>query len=229
MWGRRPRLRRTPWSGSGVLVNAEADEGVGRGPGGPPYWAAFATIRVRMLEPVPELAPAIEVRNLRKVYDNKAAVDKAYSLLCLAAVSSDFLDPTEPAKPQPFKHVDGPGAARRRDHPKSSDCRCPGVSPRVKKMIGLVPDESMLFDHLTGREFIEFVGRIIASARSVARERARELIVPVRSGRQPAQDDRRLFQGNAQAGGNGGGAHPPAPTVPDGRTIPGRGCRGRRA
>jgi ABC-2 type transport system ATP-binding protein len=33
----------------------------------------------------------------------------------------------------------------------------------IKQMIGLVPDESLLFDHLTGGEFIEFVGRMYGS------------------------------------------------------------------
>ncbi len=46
----------------------------------------------------------------------------------------------------------------------------------VKRRIGLVPDESLLFDHLTGLEFTEFVGRMYGLARLVARERARELL-----------------------------------------------------
>jgi ABC-2 type transport system ATP-binding protein len=52
----------------------------------------------------------------------------------------------------------------------------PGREDEVKEKIGLVPDESMLFDHLTGPEFIEFVGRMYRLPREVARERARELI-----------------------------------------------------
>ena len=46
----------------------------------------------------------------------------------------------------------------------------------IKQQIGLVPDESLLFDHLTGGEFIEFVGRIYGLERTVARERAGELL-----------------------------------------------------
>ena len=46
----------------------------------------------------------------------------------------------------------------------------------VKGKIGLVPDESLLFDHLTGLEFTEFVGRLYGLARSVAHERAKELL-----------------------------------------------------
>jgi ABC-2 type transport system ATP-binding protein len=52
----------------------------------------------------------------------------------------------------------------------------PEREDEVKEKIGLVPDESMLFDHLTGPEFIEFVGRMYRLPREVARERARELI-----------------------------------------------------
>jgi len=39
-----------------------------------------------------------------------------------------------------------------------------------------VPDESLLFDHLTGTEFIEFVGRMYKLPPAVAKERARELM-----------------------------------------------------
>src|SRR5947207_4112454 len=46
----------------------------------------------------------------------------------------------------------------------------------IKKRIGLVPDESLLFDRLTGAEFLEFVGRMYGLARPVAQERAGELL-----------------------------------------------------
>jgi ABC-2 type transport system ATP-binding protein len=46
----------------------------------------------------------------------------------------------------------------------------------IKSQIGLVPDESLLFDQLTGAEFVEFVGRMYTLPGTVARERARELM-----------------------------------------------------
>ena len=46
----------------------------------------------------------------------------------------------------------------------------------IKGRIGLVPDESLLFDRLTGGEFLEFVGRMYKLDRAMARERARELL-----------------------------------------------------
>src|SRR5205814_4669783 len=52
----------------------------------------------------------------------------------------------------------------------------PARSAEIKRQIGLVPDESLLFDHLTGGEFVEFVGRIYGLDRAVARERAQELL-----------------------------------------------------
>ena len=79
-----------------------------------------------------------------------------------------------------------------------------------------MPDESLLFDHLTGGEFIEFVGRIYGLDRPVARERASELLELFELGGQPAQADRGIFQGNAQARRHGRGADPPAAAVPDG-------------
>ncbi len=42
----------------------------------------------------------------------------------------------------------------------------------IKQRIGLVPDENLLFDRLTGLEFLEFVGRMYswrARSRSIAR------------------------------------------------------------
>jgi ABC-2 type transport system ATP-binding protein len=52
----------------------------------------------------------------------------------------------------------------------------PGRAVEIKRKIGVVPDESVLFDRLTGREFLEFVGRMYALERRVAAERARELL-----------------------------------------------------
>jgi ABC-2 type transport system ATP-binding protein len=54
--------------------------------------------------------------------------------------------------------------------------RMPQDAVEIKRQIGLVPDETLLFDHLTGAEFIEFTGRMYSLDRRVARERARELL-----------------------------------------------------
>ena len=50
-----------------------------------------------------------------------------------------------------------------------------------------MPDESLLFDRLTGVEFLEFVGRMYGLERPVARERARELLELFELTAQPRQ------------------------------------------
>jgi ABC-2 type transport system ATP-binding protein len=52
----------------------------------------------------------------------------------------------------------------------------PERAQEIKQQIGLVPDDSLLFDHLTGGEFLEFTGRIYGLSRAVARERTKELL-----------------------------------------------------
>ncbi len=52
----------------------------------------------------------------------------------------------------------------------------PGQEIEIKQRIGLVPDESLLFDRLTGLEFLEFVGRMYGLSRAVSKERAAALI-----------------------------------------------------
>jgi ABC-2 type transport system ATP-binding protein len=54
--------------------------------------------------------------------------------------------------------------------------RLPERELEIKRRIGLVPDESLLFDRLTGAEFLEFVGRMYGLERRVAVERARDLL-----------------------------------------------------
>jgi ABC-2 type transport system ATP-binding protein len=46
----------------------------------------------------------------------------------------------------------------------------------IKSRIGLVPDDTLLFDHLTGGEYIEFVGRMYGLGRQMVRQRAGELL-----------------------------------------------------
>src|SRR5208283_1434404 len=54
--------------------------------------------------------------------------------------------------------------------------RMPADALEIKKQIGLVPDESLLFDHLTGGEFIEFAARVYGLDRVKAQSRAAELL-----------------------------------------------------
>src|SRR5438128_9105007 len=114
-----------------------------------------------------EFSPAIRVDNLKKVYGNKAAVD-GLSLTVPRGCFFGFLGTNGAGKTTTIKMLMGlaPPTA---GSIQLLGLRMPQDAIEIKKRIGLVPDESLLFDHLTGPEFVEFVGRIYGLERSVAR------------------------------------------------------------
>src|SRR5579863_6749560 len=121
-----------------------------------------------------EASPVIEIENLRKVYGDKAAVD-GLTLTVPAGCFFGFLGPNGAGKTTTIKMLMGLAP------PTAGTIALLGLpmpekALEIKQQIGLVPDESLLFDHLTGGEFIEFVGRIYGLDRAVARERAQELM-----------------------------------------------------
>jgi len=123
-----------------------------------------------MADPV----PAIQLENLRKLYDGKAAVD-GLSLTVPRGSFFGFLGPNGAGKSTTIRMLTG------LIPPSSGSIQLLGMPMpqqeiEIKKRIGLVPDESLLFDRLTGMEFLEFVGRMYGLARPVAQERAGELL-----------------------------------------------------
>jgi ABC-2 type transport system ATP-binding protein len=121
-----------------------------------------------------EASPAIAVRDLRKVYGAKAAVD-GLTLTVPRGSFFGFLGPNGAGKTTTIRML--MGLAR----PESGQIevlgfRMPEQDVEIKSRIGLVPDESLLFDHLTGGEYLEFVGRMYRLDRALARERGRELL-----------------------------------------------------
>jgi ABC-2 type transport system ATP-binding protein len=119
-------------------------------------------------------APAIAIRDLHKVYGSKAAVD-GLSLSVPRGCFFGFLGPNGAGKSTTIRMLTGlipatSGTIELLGMPM------PGQEVEIKKRIGLVPDESLLFDRLTGLEFLEFVGRMYGLARPVAKERAAALI-----------------------------------------------------
>lgn len=117
---------------------------------------------------------AIAVHDLRKVYGSKAAVD-GLDLEVPRGCFFGFLGPNGAGKTTTIKMLMGLAP------PTSGSIELLGLpmpqyALEVKRKIGLVPDESLLFDHLTGFEFTEFVGRMYGLSRTLARERARELL-----------------------------------------------------
>lgn len=121
-----------------------------------------------------EDTPAIAVKDLRKVYGAKAAVD-GLTLTVPRSSFFGFLGPNGAGKTTTIRMLMGLAP------PTSGEISILGLTlparaVDIKQRIGLVPDESLLFDHLTGAEYIEFVGRMYGLARPVARERSLELI-----------------------------------------------------
>ncbi len=119
-------------------------------------------------------AAAIAVRDLRKTYAGKPAVD-GLSLTVPRGCFFGFLGPNGAGKSTTIRMLTG------LIPPTSGSIEILGMpleghELEIKKRIGLVPDESLLFDRLTGAEFLEFVGRMYGLARPVARERARSLL-----------------------------------------------------
>jgi ABC-2 type transport system ATP-binding protein len=118
--------------------------------------------------------PAIEVHDLRKTYDGKPAVD-GLSLTVPRGSFFGFLGPNGAGKSTTIRVLTGliPPTAGTIE---LLGLPMPAQELAIKQRIGLVPDESLLFDRLTGLEFLEFVGRMYSLARPLARQRAEELL-----------------------------------------------------
>jgi ABC-2 type transport system ATP-binding protein len=110
---------------------------------------------------MPDSAPAIAVHDLRKPYGDKAAVDSRAPTAIGKSTTIRMLTGLIPPSSGSIELL---------------GMRLPDRELEIKQRIGLVPDESLLFDRLTGAEFLEFVGRMYGLARSVARERAQSLL-----------------------------------------------------
>jgi ABC-2 type transport system ATP-binding protein len=120
------------------------------------------------------MPPAIVARDLRKVYGSKLAVD-GLNLEVPRGSFFGFLGPNGAGKSTTIRMLTG------LIPPDSGSIeilgyRLPQQDIEIKRRIGLVPDESLLFDRLTGAEFLEFAGRMYGLARPVAIERARDLL-----------------------------------------------------
>jgi ABC-2 type transport system ATP-binding protein len=118
--------------------------------------------------------PAIAVRDLRKVYGEKAAVD-GLTLSVPRGCFFGFLGPNGAGKTTTIRMLLGLAA------PTAGEIEMLGLpmpeqALAIKRRIGVVPEESVLFDRLTGAEHLEFAGRMYGLERRVAAVRARELL-----------------------------------------------------
>src|ERR1017187_6849078 len=118
--------------------------------------------------------PAILVRDLKKFYGLKAAVD-GVNLEVPCGSFFGFLGPNGAGKSTTIRMLTGLIPADSGSI-ELLGVRLPERELEIKRRIGLVPDESLLFDRLTGAEFLEFVGRMYGLDRPIAIQRARDLL-----------------------------------------------------
>ncbi len=133
---------------------------------------------------LPEISPpavaaapgvaAIRIENLVKSYNGVRAVD-GLSVTVPQGCFFGFLGPNGAGKTTTIKMLIG------LSQPDSGSMEILGLplpekSLEIRKEIGIVPDDTLLFDYLTGAEYLEFVARLYGIPRPRAKERSRELL-----------------------------------------------------
>jgi ABC-2 type transport system ATP-binding protein len=122
---------------------------------------------------MPEVS-AIEIHDLQKTYNGFHAVD-GLSITVPQQCFFGFLGPNGAGKTTTIKMLMGLA------QPDAGSISVLGLplpekSLEVRREIGLVPDDSLLFDYLTGLEYLEFIGRLYGISRPQAKERGGELL-----------------------------------------------------
>lgn len=130
---------------------------------------------------VSDAQPAIRIQDLHKIY--RASSTSLSEVRALDGLSIEvpqgrffgFLGPNGAGKTTTIQILMGTV------QPTSGTVEVLGMqlpqdSLAIRKQLGLVPDDTLLFDYLTGVEYLEFVGRLYALDRGVARTRATELM-----------------------------------------------------
>lgn len=123
---------------------------------------------------MPPVASAIETRSLRRLFGDNAAVD-GIDLAVPAGSFYGFLGPNGAGKSTTIKCLTG------LLRPTSGEMRILGIdpladAPTVKRRIGVVPEDLALFDRLTARETLDFVGQVHAIDPGDLRVRTDELL-----------------------------------------------------
>jgi ABC-2 type transport system ATP-binding protein len=120
------------------------------------------------------MSPAILVHDLKKSYGSKPAVD-GVNLEIPRGSFFGFLGPNGAGKSTTIRMLTGLIPADSGSI-EILGMTLPAQELEIKKRIGLVPDESLLFDRLTGAEYLEFVGRMYGLDRATSIARGRDLL-----------------------------------------------------
>jgi ABC-2 type transport system ATP-binding protein len=123
---------------------------------------------------------AIETKLLTRFFDDFCAV-KQVDLQVARGTLYGFLGPNGAGKSTTIKMLTGILA------PTSGEVSILGLNPwnsqeaiEIKKQIGVVPENLALFDNLTAREYLTFVGRMYLLPRDTIRSRSEELLLVLR-------------------------------------------------
>jgi len=126
---------------------------------------------------VPATSLAVETVNLTRQFGELRAVD-AIDLRVERGTFYGFLGPNGAGKSTTIKMLTGllaPTSGGMRL--LGEDMADPACALAVKQRLGVVPENLGLFDNLTGREYLTFIGRMYLLPREVVRERTGELLV----------------------------------------------------
>ncbi len=119
---------------------------------------------------------AIETNGLTRCFGDLRAVD-GLGLCVEAGEFYGFLGPNGAGKSTTIKMLTGllaPTSGTMRILDEQVDD--PDKAMRIKRRVGVVPEELALFDNLTGREYLTFIGRMYKLPAEMVDERSRELL-----------------------------------------------------
>lgn len=119
---------------------------------------------------------AIETHGLTRCFGDLYAVD-GLDLCVETGKFYGFLGPNGAGKSTTIKMLTGLLAPTRGTiHILGENMADPNTAREVKRRIGVVPEESALFDNLTAREYLTFVGRMYQLPIPTVRDRCQELL-----------------------------------------------------
>jgi len=119
---------------------------------------------------------AVETSRLTRRFGALIAVD-GIDLRVEAGTFYGFLGPNGAGKSTTIKMLTGllaPSSGSMRI--LGTDLAAPDQARRIKRRIGVVPEELPLFDNLTAREYLTFIGRMYLLPASTVRQRCQELL-----------------------------------------------------
>lgn len=123
------------------------------------------------------MGPAIETRRLTRLFDGVCAVDNL-DLRVESGWFYGFLGPNGAGKSTTIKMLTGLLAPTEgKASVLGCDMRDPAQSLAAKRRIGVVPEDLALFENLTAREYLTFIGRMHLLPRDTIAARVDELLV----------------------------------------------------